>query len=107
MGKKQPIQCWDCEISCVEVGRAIGYPKGGQQPYQMKSCGYKYTKYGHEYRYVCPQCGREYIHDTTKRPSEIWDINLDISIADLGGPQYNIKIVDGKEIITTSRLDGR
>lgn len=99
MGKKKPIQCFDCPIDCIEVGRAIGYPKEGQQPYQSTEWGHKYDKYGHEYRYVCPKCGKEYIHDTTQFPSEIYDINE--SCSDLGGPQWNIKIIDGKEILTT------
>ena len=99
MGKKKPIQCFDCAIDCIEVGHAIGYPKQGNAPYQRTEWGHKYTKYGHEYRYVCSKCGKEYIHDTTKVPSEIWDINE--SLPEFVGPQWNIKIIDGKEILTT------
>jgi hypothetical protein len=91
MGKKKPIECFQClggcGSLCVEVGRAIGYPKNIP--------GYK-NKFGipnifHEYRYVCPKCGLEFIHDTLFR--EIARVPQN--------PQYQIKLINGKEWIET------
>jgi hypothetical protein len=100
MGKKKAILCFDCAIDCIEVGHSIFYPKSASEAYLRPEYGHKCKRYGHEYRYVCPKCGKEYIHDTSCFPhSEIWDINEFMS--EFGGPQWNIKIIDGKEILTT------
>jgi len=61
----KPIKCpkgrkpFDgCGSVCVEVGHSIGYPKGlYDHP----------RKIYHEYRFVCPKCGKEWIYDTAER----------------------------------------
>lgn len=85
MGKKKPIDCPEilggCGAICVEVGRAIGYPK------PIQDCGPRVRTY-HEYRYVCPDCGKEWLHDT-----------LFNEVGEITDAQFPIKIVDGREVI--------
>jgi hypothetical protein len=47
-----------CGAVCIEVGHSIGYPRG---LYDHPKRVY------HEYRFVCPKCGKEWIHDTSER----------------------------------------
>ena len=61
VGKKKPIPCPRCHIPCVEVGHAISYPRkvlDSQAPGRHKT--------GRQYRYTCPRCGAEYLHETIR-----------------------------------------
>jgi len=49
------------QVTMLEI-RSHGYPKEIQEPGQ--------TKVFNEYRYVCPECGSEWIHDTLFRRYE-------------------------------------
>jgi len=84
MGKIKAIKCpkmlKGCGAVCVEVGHSIGYPKG---LYDDPKRTY------HEYRFVCPKCGKEWIKDTLDRG--IYRIP--------DSSQFRIKLVNGKEVI--------
>lgn len=84
MGKKKPIGCSKCEAVCVEVGHAIFYPKDILDPEALRK-----GRIGYEYRYVCPGCGAEYIHETLNRL--IYDVPK--------GADFNIRLVNGEEMI--------
>ena len=101
MGKKKAIDCPEvlggCGTICQEVGRALGYPK---QTLETRPIAVgKSTQreiHGHEYRYTCPNCGKEWVHDTLH--NEVWEIKeADVSI----------KLVDGKEFFHISYTTGR
>ncbi|NIQ38201.1 MAG: hypothetical protein GTN81_06395 [Proteobacteria bacterium] len=84
MGAKKPIECSACKTVCVEVGHAISYPKRVRDPEALTK-----GRVGHEYRYVCPNCGAEYIYETLSR-----------TISNVPeGADFNIRLVDGEEII--------
>jgi len=95
MSKKKPIDCPEvlngCGSICIEVGRAIGYPKrcyekrtiAKGKPTERKIGGY-------EYRYTCPNCDKEWLHDTIIR-----------MIFPIESSQFQIKIRDGEEVYTT------
>jgi len=48
------FRCPDCDTTCKEI-RTHGYPKEIHEP--------NITKVYHEYRYVCPNCGAEWLKD--------------------------------------------
>lgn len=48
------IKCPKCDSTCIEI-KTHGYPKEIYEPNQ--------SKVFHEYRYVCPNCGSEWLYD--------------------------------------------
>ena len=69
---------------CVEVGHDLFYPKSIDDPEALSK-----GKTGYEYRYVCPYCGAEYIHETlTEQIHEVPE-----------GADFHIRLVNGKEMI--------
>jgi ribosomal protein S27AE len=52
---KKKEECPDCDAICLEI-KTHGYPKEIHEP--------NIKKVFHEYRYVCPNCGSEWLHDT-------------------------------------------
>lgn len=64
---KRAIHCpkllGGCGALCVEVGHALGYPKKRTLPGGSGAAA-NGKRGGHLYRYCCPECGREWIHDT-------------------------------------------
>lgn len=87
MARKKATDCpkvlGGCGTLCVEVGRAIGYPKKSQDTLPN-------GRHGNEYRYTCPNCGKEWIHDTFARV--VWEIK---------SAQCHVRLVNEKEIIRT------
>lgn len=84
--KKKSIVCPKildgCGTICIEVGHAICYPKEiVDHPLRIY----------HEYRYVCPNCGKEWIHDTLDRV--IYEVPENA--------QFHIRLVNGKEVFET------
>jgi len=84
MGKRKPLRCRRCGAICVEVGHAISYPKRIQYPGTASK-----GKPSYEYRYVCPDCGTEFIRETLHR--RIYKIPK--------GADFNIGLVNGQEVI--------
>ena len=84
MGKKGPIRCVNCGGDCVEVGHTLSYPKAILDPESLRKGRKRY-----EYRYACPHCGAEYVHETSRRQPHPIPRGADI----------NIRIVKGQEII--------
>jgi len=84
MRKKKIIPCLKelggCGSTCIEVGSALDYPKGvwEGQPEGMD---------WYEYRYTCPECGKEYLEETR-----------DGAIPEIEDPMCNIRLINGKEI---------
>jgi len=84
VGKKKPIRCLRCHTLCVEVGHAISYPKkilDSQAPGRHKT--------GRQYRYTCPRCGAEYLHETV----------IDAIDEVPRGADFRIRWVNGQEWI--------
>ena len=84
MGKKKPIRCPRCEISCVEVGHAISYPRKVLDAPTLRR-----VKTGRQYRYACPQCGAEFLHETAS--------NIIDEVPQ--GADFHIRLVFGDERI--------
>lgn len=84
MGKKKPIRCLRCETVCAEVGHDIFYPKGLDDPEAARK-----GRKGYEYRYVCPTCGAEYIHETLNRRT--YEVPK--------GADFHVRLVGGEEMI--------
>jgi len=84
MEKRRPIRCLKCEAVCVEVGHDLFYPKRIDDPEALSK-----GKTGYEYRYVCPHCGAEYIHETLSQ--QIYEVPE--------GADFHIRLVKGEEIV--------
>ena len=84
MGMKKAVSCHKCQGLCIEVGHAISYPKRRLNPRLGRR-----KRAGHEYRYVCPRCGAEYVRDTLSRQTD--EVPR--------GADFHIRIVRGEEII--------
>ena len=69
-----------CGAICKEVGRSIGYPK--------EIVDHPQRVY-HEYRFVCPKCGKEWIYDT---------YNMEIFRVPKTS-QFRIRLINGKEVV--------
>ena len=92
MGKKKAIDCPEVLGGygriCVKVGRPLGYPKRSQETRPINAG--KSTERevgGYEYRYVCPNCGSEWLQDT-----------LHNQIEQIKSPSVKIELRDGEEI---------
>lgn len=84
MGKKKPIRCLRCETICVKVGHALSYPKAILDPESLRK-----GRKAYEYRYACPNCGAEYIYETSHQQThEVPE-----------GADFNIRVVAGREMI--------
>ena len=89
MGNKKVIRCPKCKRPCVEVGHSVSYPKSIEDPDALRE-----GRTGHEYRYVCPSCGGEYIQDTLNRViTEIPE-----------GADFRIRLVKGEERVQVNSL---
>jgi hypothetical protein len=93
--KKKAIECeptlGGCGAVCIEVGRVLGYPKPTQQKRTIAlGTNGKREIGGHEYRYLCPKCGKEWLHDTL--------FNI---ITKIKSSQFQIKSINGEEFYKT------
>jgi len=82
---KKLIECCDCGTICKEV-KQKGYPKIILEP------GVK--KIYNEYRYVCPKCNKEWVHDTLQ--NLIFEVPKDA--------QFHFKVIKGKVILISERI---
>lgn len=90
MGKKKSIPC-DCGAECIAVGKVLGYPKRcHNERIIAKGKPTERRIGGHEYRYTCSKCDKEWLHDT------FLGVVFPIESA-----QFHIKIRNGKEVYTT------
>lgn len=98
MSKKKAIDCpkilGGCGSICKEVGHAISYPKLIHETRVIaKGKPTEREINGHEYRYTCPNCGKEWIHDTLSKV-----------IYEIKSAQFHIELINGKELYKTKDL---